>query len=310
MAPGGPVRQPAFDRGLAWLRERGFQPVGGATLGTRHGYLAGGDAERLRDLRRMITDPTIAAIWFARGGYGCGRLVEKTDFRPLRRRPKVLIGYSDITVLQIAAWRQAGLVTFQGPLVGELGDPGTFDEAALWRAVGPDAEGPLEFSFERAQVARPGRAEGVLVGGCLSLIASLTGTPHALRTDGVILFWEDVNEEPFRIDRMLNQLRLAGSLGRIRGMVVGRLPGCEAADPANGLPIREILDRHLGPRRIPVIVDFPAGHCPAKVTLPLGQRARLDTRSGRLTILEEAVTRRADGRSDASFSGRRTATRA
>jgi muramoyltetrapeptide carboxypeptidase len=285
VAPGGPVRRPGIDRGIAWLRERGFEVVVGATVtAPRTGYLAADDVDRARDLRRLLADPGIAAIWFARGGYGSARIVESIDFRPLRRRPKALIGYSDITVLQIAAWRQAGLVTYQGPLAGELGDPAAFDEAALWRALGPDGIGPIEFRFERATVARPGRAEGILLGGCLSLIASLTGTPHALRADGAILFWEDVNEEPYRIDRMLNQVRQAGLLGAIRGMVVGRLPGCAAADPDNGLPIREILDRHLGTRRIPVIDDFPAGHCPGKVTLPLGRRARLDTRAGRLTL--------------------------
>lgn len=286
VAPGGPVRRPAIDRGIAWLRDRGFEPVPGATLALRHGYLAGEDRDRARDLRRMLADPAIAAIWFARGGYGSGRIVAESDFRPLRRHPKALIGYSDITVLQIAAWIQAGLVTFHGPLVGELGDPAAFDESSLWRAVGPEGSGRIEFAFSRDQVARPGRAEGVLLGGCLSLIASLVGTPHLFRTAGAILFWEDVNEEPFRIDRMLNHLRLAGLLDGIRGMVVARLAGCTAADPDNGLPIREILDRHLGKRRIPVIVDFPAGHCPGKLTLPLGRRAGLDTRTGRLTILD------------------------
>ena len=175
-------------------------------------------------------------------------------------------------------------MTYHGPLVGELGDPEAFDDDSLWRAVGGNGGSPLVFEFAPSQVARPGAAEGVLVGGCLSLVATLVGTAFAVPSDGTILFWEEVNEEPYRIDRMLGQLRLAGCLDRIRGMVVGRLVGCDPKDPGAGLPLREILDVHLGERRIPVITDFPAGHCAGKVTLPLGARARLDTALGRLTI--------------------------
>ena len=285
VAPGGPVRQPALDRGIAWLRERGLVPVPGRHLEARHGYLAGTDAQRLEDLNAALADRDLAAVWFARGGYGCARVVADVDLRPLRRRPKALIGFSDITVLHAAAWRTAGLVTYYGPLVGELGDRQAFDDGALWRAIGAEGVLPLAFEFTPDQVARPGAAEGVLVGGCLSLIATLVGTAYAVPADGAILFWEEVNEEPYRIDRMLGQLRLAGCLERLRGMVVGRLVGCDPKNPDAALSLREILDAHLGERGIPVITDFPAGHCPGKVTLPLGARARLDTAAGRLTIL-------------------------
>jgi muramoyltetrapeptide carboxypeptidase len=282
-APGGPVREAALDRGLAYLRGRGFETVEGRHLRARHAYLAGTDAERLADLQTLLSDPAIRAIWFARGGYGTGRILGALDLSPLRRAPKALIGYSDATVLQAACDRVLGLGSYYGPLVAELGDPAAFDEDSLWTALSADAAGRRD--LEAASVARHGRGEGRLVGGCLSLLVGLVGTPYAPRTGGAVLFWEDVNEEPFRIDRMLGHLRLAGVLQGLRGMIVGRLIGCGGADPAAVLPLREILDTHLRGTDYPVVVDFPAGHCPAKVTLPLGRRVRLDTDPPRLTVL-------------------------
>ena len=281
-APGGPVRPASLEKGIAYLSARGFVPVRGPHLGSRHGYLAGADQERLEDLNGLLADPSVRAIWFARGGYGSARIVSGLALAGLRRRPKALIGYSDVTVIHAAAYRRLGLATFHGPLVSELGDPGAFDEASLWEAL--EGRAP-EHRLEPASVLRPGTGEGPLVGGCLSLLVSLIGTPYEPKTEGAILFWEEVNEEPFRIDRMLGHLKLSGRLRRLRGMVVGRPVGCRAQDPANDLPLADILKTHLEGTDYPVVLDFPAGHCPGKVTLPLGRRARLDTRGLRLRIL-------------------------
>jgi muramoyltetrapeptide carboxypeptidase len=282
-APGGPVREDALERGLAYLRERGFRPVEGRHLRARHAYLAGNDTQRLADLQAFVSDPSIGAIWFARGGYGTGRILADLDLAPLRRAPKALVGYSDLTVLQAACDRALGLCSYYGPLVGELGDPAAFDEGSLWAALSGDAAAGR--GLEAGSVARTGRGEGRLVGGCLSLLVGLVGTPYAPRTDGAVLFWEDVNEEPYRIDRMLGQLRLAGVLEGLRGMIVGRLIGCDPEDPEATLPLVDILETHLRGTHYPVVVDFPAGHCPAKVTLPLGRRVRLETAPPRLTVL-------------------------
>jgi len=283
-APAGPVRRDALESGLAYLEARGFGIVPGRHLHARHGYLAGTDEERLEDLRGLIADRTLQAIWLARGGYGSARIVEGLRLDALRARPKAIIGYSDATVLHAAAQVRIGLSTFYGPNVSDLGRPGSFDEPSLWRCLTDGGAGRIEHSLDGTEVLRPGRARGVLLGGCLSLLVHLIGTPLQLPPPGAILFWEEVAEEPYRIDRMLGHLRLSGRLKNLRGMVVGRLVDCAAQDPENDMPLRDILDRHLEGTRFPVVIDFPAGHCAGKTTLPLGRTVRLDTASLRLAV--------------------------
>ncbi len=285
IAPGGPVRAAAIERGIEVLERRGFVVVRGAHLKDRSAYLAGEDDDRAADANRMLADPTLRALWCARGGYGSHRIVGDLDLGSLRRSPRALIGYSDITVLQAAAWKRIGLVTFQGPMVAELGDRRTYNAPALWRALGG---GRLRFDLPRRSILRAGRGSGPLVGGCLSILASLLGTPYQVDTKGAVLFWEEVNEQPFRIDRMLAQLRLAGCLKDLRGMVIGRLVGCRARRKENDVPLVEILRTHLGGTAYPVVVDFPAGHTADKVTLPLGRTAVLDTPGRRLTTAPAA----------------------
>ncbi|HZM68781.1 MAG TPA: LD-carboxypeptidase [Candidatus Cryosericum sp.] len=281
VAPGGPPRRAALLRGIAWLEQRQFVVDRGAHVLDRRGYLAGDDAGRADDLNRAFADPGLKAVWFARGGYGSQRILPRIDFSQLRSHPKALIGYSDVTVLQAAAWRFAGLSTLHGPMVAELADSSAYDATSLARAL---SGAPVEFALPRRTVLRAGRGEGPIVGGCLSLLVGLIGTPFDLETRGAILFWEDVNEEPYRIDRMLAHLRLAGRLHGLQGMVIGRLPGCRARRRENDIPLADILKSHLQGTDYPVVVDFPAGHARRKVTLPLGRAARLDTFARRLAI--------------------------
>jgi muramoyltetrapeptide carboxypeptidase len=280
-APGGPVDRRAVERGIAVLEQRGFEIERGEHLMDRLAYLAGADVDRARDLNRMLADPDLRAVWFARGGYGSHRIVGDLDFAALRRSPKWLVGYSDVTVLHAAARRRAGIAGMHGPLVAELGDRRAYDAPALGRALGGS---PLRFRLRRRTIVRAGRGEGPLLGGCLAVLVALLGTPDEIDLRGAVLFWEDVNEPPYRIDRMLAQLRLAGHLRGLKGMVVGRLLNCRPADRASDLPLEEILATHLEGTRYPVVVDFPAGHAPGSVTLPLGPVARLDATAGRLTI--------------------------
>jgi len=283
VAPGGPVREAAFARGLERLQARGFVPALGRNVRRREAYLAGTDDERLADLDGFLRDPTIRGIWCARGGYGSARIVERLDFEPLRKHPKALVGYSDITVLHAALFTSVRLSSWHGPLVSELGDPELYDEAFLWSALCGDGRG-LSWSLDGTEIHREGAGEGTLVGGCLSLLVGLVGTAFEPPMTGSILFWEDVHEEPFRIDRMLGHLRLSGRLKGLRGMVVGRPVGCVAGDPANDVPLRDIVKRHLSGTDYPVVLDFPAGHCPGKTTLPLGRVVHLDTASGDLRV--------------------------
>jgi muramoyltetrapeptide carboxypeptidase len=282
-APGGPIRGEAVETGVAYLKARGYHPVFGKNLIRRHAYLAGTDRERLEDFQAFLDDRDLGAIWCARGGYGSARIVSDLDLDRLRRHPKALVGYSDITVLQSAVYRKLRLETFHGPLVSELGDPALFDEPSLWMALSGDVRG-LGWPIPSSSVVRAGVGEGPLVGGCLSLLVGLVGTPYEAPTDGAVLFWEEVHEEPYRIDRMLGHLRLAGRLRNLRGMLVGRLVDCAPQDPRNDIPLREILETHLAGTDYPVVIDFPAGHCPAKTTLPLGRTVRIDTASLTLAV--------------------------
>ena len=280
MAPSGPPDRGRLEKGLSLLERRGFVVETGRHLFDREAYLAGRDADRLDDLNSMLRDPGLGAIWFARGGYGLHRIVAGLDLLALRRAPKALIGYSDVTVAQAAAWRRLRLASFQAPMVQELGDRGGYDAGALWRTL---AGGGLRLRFPARSVVRPGRARGPLVGGCLSMLVSLVGTPHEPPLDGAILYWEEVNEAPFRIDRMLAHLRLAGRFRRLAGMVVGRLVGCRARRAADQVDLRELLQVHLAGTDYPVVIDLPAEHGPGKVTLPMGFPARLDTATRRLS---------------------------
>ena len=280
VAPAGPVPLPDLARGIAALERRGYDVRRGAHLAARDAFLAGDDAGRASDLNAAIRDRKVRLVWCARGGYGTPRILDRVDARALRRDPKPLLGYSDETALQ-EVWRRAGAPILYGPHVVELGDRRAYDARSLWKTLAGEA---IDVPIARGRVVREGRAEGPLLGGCLSLLVGLVGTPYEPPVDGAILFWEDVNEQPFRIDRMLTHLKNAGWLRRISGMVVGRLHGCVANDPRLHRPIGAILADRLEGTRIPVAYGIPAGHTPGKWTLRLGGTARLDTRAGRLSI--------------------------
>ncbi len=285
MAPSGPIRPALLDEGLEYLRRKGYQVAEGRHIRCRRGYMAGSDAQRTADLNRAISDPDLDAVVFARGGYGCGRILEDLDFSPLKLRPKIFLGYSDATAFHAALFRATGIAGFYGPMVLNYNHPGReFRERTLWSVL-ERRPGWNRFRLSRRGTLRGGSGEGRLVGGCLSLLISLLGTPFDVDTRGAILFWEDVDEEPYRIDRMLNQLRMAGKFRDLRGMVVGRLLGCTPKGKTPGLPLPEILSDHLRGTRFPVLLDFPAGHAPGMATLPLGLPARLDTAARLLEIL-------------------------
>lgn len=284
VAPAGPIRPRDLSEGLRYLRRRGYRLVEGRHLRDRRAFLAGRDEARAADLNRAMADRRLDAVMFARGGYGCTRILDRLDFRPLRTRPKIFLGYSDITAFYAALFRATGIPGFYGPMVLNFKGAGReFRERALWAAL-EQRFGWSRFRLAASGILREGTGEGRLVGGCLSLLVSLVGTSYDLDTRGAILFWEEVDEEPYRIDRMLTHLRMAGKFRDLAGMVVGKLRRCVPRGNTPGLPLREILAGQLQGTRFPVVLDFPAGHAPEKVTLPLGLPARLDTSSRRLEI--------------------------
>jgi muramoyltetrapeptide carboxypeptidase len=281
-APCGPVAPEPLQQGVAELQRLGFAVRLAPHVLDRTGFTAGAAADRLGDLHALLADDEVAGIVCARGGAGAIHLLPGLRRELLRGRSKVLLGASDVTALH-AAWLEAGVTVLHGPLVaGDLAN-GNYDPASLLGALAGE---PVD--LPASDVLREGQAEGVLLGGCLSLLAALCGTPWALRPgDDTVLLLEDVNEPPYRLDRMLRQLRLAGAFERVRGVVIGEMKGCgpEAT-------VKDTFLEALAGLDLPVAFGLPAGHTvKPHVTLPLGVRARLSCGPGpgRLELLEAAV---------------------
>jgi muramoyltetrapeptide carboxypeptidase len=248
------------------------------------GFLAGPDALRLQDLHSAFADPQVDAVLCLRGGYGSGRLLDRVDIALLRAHDKPFIGYSDITALHALRARE-GLLGLHAPMPGsDLVKPGRDADAhALFTLLreGWRAGDVLAPALELSPLRTGGIAEGRLVGGNLSLVAALVGTPFAWSANDNILFIEDVDEEPYRVDRLLGQLRLAGVLDAARGFLVGSFTGSEAP--------HEVIHSYLRATGKPVLAGWPAGHGSPNMPLPLGARVRLDATQGALTLLEDVI---------------------
>ncbi len=279
VAPSGPVDGDAVAAGVEMLEARGYCVRLGSSVGARRNYLAGSDAERAADLDAAVRDPAVAAIFAARGGYGCGRLLSRLDLLAFRRARKAVVGHSDVTFLLNALVERSRVVTFHGPMVA--GFPARPEALDTLLAM---LEGSLVSPVAAASVIRAGVGEGRLVGGCLSVVAAMIGTPYALRTEGCLLFLEDINERPFRIDRMLTQLKQAGWLDGLAGLLFGEMPRCFEGE---GVMLAELVEEVCGEADYPVVAGVPSGHGTGTVTLPLGCRARLE--GAELRFLEAAV---------------------
>lgn len=289
IAPSGAVDAERLARGVAVLEGCGLHvEVGGAAL-DRHAYLAGEDGARLADLERMAADEHIRALFCARGGYGSQRLLPALDLGRLVPVPKPIVGYSDATALLTAAVA-AGMVAVHGPMVADDVARGLTERSlAHLRALLTDPG--FRWEIEAPQTVRGGRARGRLVGGCLAVLVAALGTPWAIDTDGAILFLEDVAERPYRLDRLLTQLRQAGKLDRIAGLVFGTMAACPEVDGVGPL---DVVRACCGDLPCPIAFGLPAGHDPRperceNLALPLGIEVELDADRGRLRALESAV---------------------
>lgn len=282
------------------LRHFGLRMKLGRHVRQRSGYLGGSARQRLEDFHAMFRDPEVAGVFCIRGGFGSAHLLEAIDYGLLRSHPKVFLGFSDITALHLAIHRRTGLVTFHGPVVVSRFSDYTqrhfrqalFDNKPLGKLTNPPDSDPLRPAHTLRTVV-PGTARGRLVGGNLSLIASLMGTPYEIDTEGAILFLEDVGEEPYRIDGMLTQLRLAGKLAAAAGVIWGECASCRPRtfDPSfdSTFSVGEVVDEILGKLKVPVLAGLTIGHTDDQLTLPLGVAAVLDATAGTLTV-EEAAT--------------------
>jgi len=281
VAPAGIVSDDDIERACDNVRSFGWEPLVGEHVRKQSGYFAGMDADRLHDINAAFENDDVDAIWCLRGGYGTLRLLASIDYPALRRRPRPVIGFSDITALHSAIHRQCGIVTFHGPTARSKIT--RFSHESLARALVEQSD-PCG-AAPRARVLRAGRATGRLVGGNLALITALIGTPYAPDFNGAILVLEDIGEAIYRIDRMLRQLILAGALERCTAIVAGdfRPPRGEATTDDRTLD--EVLTEAATLAGIPCVAGAPFGHIADQWTIPLGATAELDTDARTLRVL-------------------------
>jgi len=251
-----------------------------------HGYLAGDDDERVTELNRFLNSDEFDAFFFSRGGYGAMRILDRVDYEAIRRNPRPIVGFSDLTALHQAVAIRCGLVTFHGPMLNLDFFNGLSPQNEEWFWSMLAGEAPLTHRFSSQQIVMEGQAEGILFGGCLSLITALTATPYDFWIDDGIWFWEDVDEPLYRVDRMLTHLRLSGRLRNIRGVIIGKMKGCGSESEIDAL-----LRETFGAAGIPVVRDLPFGHHGDNLLMPIGVPVRLSTREGSFTVTQPAVLR-------------------
>lgn len=301
VAPASGVSRGEILEATETLKRLGFAVKTGDHLTKDFGYLAAPDQERADEFMRFIADPEVKCLMAVRGGYGVMRILPLLDFEAIRANPKIIIGYSDLTALVNPIFQKSGVIAFHGPVATSTFDAytldsfrrtvmsnqagGTFDESEEFSGI--------RFSEARAATIVPGKAQGRLVGGNLSLVAALMGTPYQIDLRGNILFLEEIEEEPYRIDRMLMQLALSGKLGECAGVALGRFTKCEArtrgGEFAVSLSLEQVLRGILEPLRIPTVYGLPIGHIKSKLTIPVGGLATLDGDARTLTLDEAAV---------------------
>jgi muramoyltetrapeptide carboxypeptidase len=289
VAPASPVdRRDELERGINILEGLGFQVRYDARIFESSRYLAGEDHARAEELMRAFEDPSIQAIIGLRGGYGCSRLIPLLKEKRLRHHPKIFMGFSDLTTLFLFFRRRFGWVTLHGPMavspsLAEI----TPDHADHLFSLLTDPGYRPVLNLAQLESWTPGIAEGELAGGCLSIITTSIGTPYEIKTDGKILFLEDQGEPPYRLDRMLTHLQLAGKLQSIAGVLLGSFLDCE---PAKGnYNSRDTLRDILTELKVPVMANFPAGHGSENWAIPLGARIRMDSNARTIEFLEAAV---------------------
>ena len=294
IAPSSPVTaSERVDAALDAVRKLGFIPVEAKSCRETRGYLAGSDALRAADLTNFFADDSIEGIFCLTGGYGVSRMLDLVNWDSVRAHPKQFVGFSDITALHLALERECGLVTLHGPMPHSNGLPAWNDitRERLLFCLGPEGgKGPLKNPGKRPLMSLVGgKAQGKLVGGNLALITATIGTRWEIDTRGKILFIEDVTERPYRVDRMLSQLRLAGKLDAAVGFILGDWNDCGPAEGELSLSLAEVLEDILLPLGKPTISELSAGHCEPNLTLPLGVEVMIDADIPRIEFLEAAT---------------------
>lgn len=281
-----------IEKSAVYFEKLGYNVLIGKNAFKSYGYLAGTDKERREDIVSMFANNKVNAIICIRGGYGSGRLLDMLPYDVIRKNPKIFVGFSDITSLQTAFLAQSGIISIAGPMAAvdfhSTSDP--YTEENFWRLITepkPFGIVPLP-SSHKVQVLKKGTGEGVLFGGNFANFVALLGTPYFPKPDNKILLIEDVDEKPHRIDRMLNQLKLAGVLDKVNGVIAGQFTDCESTN-ANVFTVDEVLEQYLGKLKCPVITNFPHGHTKHIASLPIGGKVRVNGNKGTVEILEAIV---------------------
>jgi len=283
------------------LTALGFKVRKSEHMMERHGYLAGEDKARAEDINKAFADKSVAAVHAIRGGWGSARVLPYLDYDVIKRNPKVLLGYSDITALHMAIHGKTGLITFHGPIGLGRWDAWSVDyykrvlvggeRVTFTNKQGLSDRNSLTQTEFRVQTITPGKARGRLLGGNLTVLTTILGSPYLPDWDGAILFCEDVGEDYYRIDRMMTQLKLTGILSKIRGFIFG---GCSECGPGNGnfgaLTLEEIFNDHIKPLGIPAWQGAMIGHAQPQWTLPVGAEVEVDASTGTIALVEPAVT--------------------
>jgi len=283
VAPSSAFDDQAFWQGIETIRAMGFLPVIPETLFMKKRYLAGPDDHRARLINRMFADDTIKAIFCARGGYGASRVLSHLDWETICSHPKIFVGFSDISVLLAAIYARCGMVTFHGPVVTSLAASDSDTKAMLKAVISSPV--PATYDLDRPVVIHPGIARGAVIGGNLCTLCHLAGTAFAPEVGGCILFLEDCGEPPYKVDRMLTQLKMCGWFDAIAGLLIGSFERCGDEEM-----LFRIVEEMFENAPIPVMGGLEVGHGVRNLTLPIGLEAVFDTSRGRLAFCRPATT--------------------
>ncbi len=293
IAPASSAGEIKTRQAVEFAKALGYQIKEGKSIYASRGYLAGEDNLRAGDINEMFKSKDIDAIICIRGGYGTPRILDKIDYSVIRKNPKIFIGYSDITALHIAIHQKAGLLTFHGPMLAS-----DFVDSAESQSIQYLIK-MLESKNECIEIVNPmgfpiksltkGKARGKLIGGNLAMICSTIGTPYEIDTKNCLLFLEDIGEEPYKIDRMLTQLRLAGKLRDANGIILCSFTDCHASNESSSLSLQQVIKDIIIKCCKPVLMGYMAGHCKPNITIPIGAEAVMNCESLSLTVKHACV---------------------
>ncbi|MBM7703234.1 S66 peptidase family protein [Metabacillus iocasae] len=279
IAPASPPNAKQLKKSLDFLKELGLNVKIGTSVYKEYGYLAGTDEERLEDIHCMFKDPEVHAIVCACGGFGTGRIVSKLNYDLIKQHPKIFWGYSDITFLHTAIHQQTGLVTFHGPMLSS--DIGLDDVHELTKQSFQQLfnQQPIEYTnhLSPLETVVEGEASGPVIGGNLTLLVNTLGTPFEVDTKGKVFFIEDIDEEPYKVDRMVNQLKMAGKFQDAEGIIIGDFHNCDPVKREQSLTLDEIFTYHIAQANKPTMKGFKIGHCSPTIAIPIGSIGRMNT---------------------------------